>query len=180
MNDRFIKNSITGEVKRLTAGQWFSTLSCSPGNWHLYTPPTVEETKPEQGVNPKDLVGAKKTDISLVPPSAILGMARALENGASKYGPYNWREEGKPVQIRTYLAAAMRHILEKLDGEEEASDSGVDHLYHAMAGLAVVVDAIQCGNFVDNRPSKGAASKMIQEFEEEKRSKEVSTSEVQG
>lgn len=178
MGDRFIKNYKTGEIRQIESGGWFKSSPSEIGNWHPYAPPAVEE--PEQGVNPKDLVGAKKTDISLVPPSAILGMARALENGASKYGPYNWREEGKPVQIRTYLAAAMRHILEKLDGEEEASDSGVDHLYHAMAGLAVVVDAIQCGNFVDNRPSKGAASKMIQEFEEEKRSKEVSTSEVQG
>jgi len=122
----------------------------------------------EVGINPKDLIGAKKPDISLVPPSAIVGMAMALGNGASKYGPYNWREEGKPVQVRTYLAAAMRHIMEKLDGEDLASDSGIDHLFHAMAGLAVVVDAIQVGNYVDNRPIKGTASKMIEEFEKKR------------
>lgn len=114
-----------------------------------------------EGINPKDLIGAKKVDLSLVPSAGIIGMARCMMNGAKKYGPYNWREEGKPVQTMTYLSAAMRHLLAYIDGEDKAQDSGENHLDHIMAGLAVLRDAQACGNCIDNRPIKGAAARLI-------------------
>jgi hypothetical protein len=71
-------------------------------------------------------------------------------DGARKYGPYNWREEG--VSAVTYVSAAMRHLRDWLDGEEEAPDSGVHHLGHAVACLAIILDSIEVGNLVDDRP----------------------------
>lgn len=118
----------------------------------------------KKGVNPKDIVGADKPDLTLVPASAIIAMSLALKNGADKYGPFNWREEGKPVQYMTYLAADLRHSMEFIDGEDVARDSGVSHLAHKMAGLAVLYDAIMCGNAIDNRPTKGAAADLIERF----------------
>lgn len=115
----------------------------------------------QSGINPKDLIGAKKPDLSLIPTTAMVYMAKCMTNGAAKYGPFNWREEGKPVQTRTYVAAAMRHLIAYLDGEDNAKDSGLPHLGHAMAGIAVLVDAIECGNSVDNRPNPGPAPRLI-------------------
>ncbi len=113
------------------------------------------------GENPKDRIGATKPDLSLVPPAAQIGLAQAMKNGADKYGAYNWRT--KKVQAMTYLAAAQRHILQYLDGEEVAEDSGVHHLAHAAACMGILLDAIATGNLVDNRPPVGAASKLIKE-----------------
>jgi hypothetical protein len=71
--------------------------------------------------NPKDRLGVAKPDLSLVPPSAIIEEARALEDGAVKYGPYNWRE--KKVRARVYIAAAKRHMDSWLDGENFSRDT---------------------------------------------------------
>lgn len=113
----------------------------------------------DAGVNPKDTIGANKPDLSLVPPSAIIHMSTAMQNGADKYGAYNWRT--KKVQVMTYLAAADRHLKQFLDGEDYAADSGVHHLAHAAACYAIVLDAMETGNLVDNRPPAGAASRLI-------------------
>lgn len=123
----------------------------------------TDDTNPKQAIdstNPKDLVGINKPRLSLVPPSATIYLAKAMENGANKYGLYNWRE--KKVQAMIYLDAAMRHIVSYIDGEEEARDSKVHHLAHAMATLAILVDAKETGNLIDNRPKKGVAADLIE------------------
>lgn len=112
--------------------------------------------------NPKDLVGAKKVRLSYVPPSSIIYQALAMEDGAEKYGPYNWRE--KKVQAMIYLDAAMRHLAAWQDGEENAADSGKPHLAHALGCIGILVDALETGNLIDNRPPVGAASSLIEKF----------------
>ncbi len=106
-------------------------------------------------MNPKDLVGAKKAPLDLVPPAAIIAMAEAFGNGAVKYGPYNWREQ--PIQVRTYIGAAIRHLLALQDGQWAAEDTGISHLGHAMAGLAILTDAFATGAVIDNRVMGPAA-----------------------
>lgn len=117
-----------------------------------------------KGINPKDIIGATKPNLALVPSSAIIGMALSFQNGAEKYGPFNWREKGKPVQYMTYLSADLRHTYEFIDGEDVARDSLLSHLAHKMAGIAVLYDAIACGNAVDNRPPKGVAADLIEQY----------------
>lgn len=117
------------------------------------------DTLLSQTTNPKDIVGAKKPDLSLVPPAAIIYMALAMEDGAIKYGPYNWRKN--KVRARTYVAAMKRHIDAWLDGEECASDSGKPHLGHMMACGGILADAIETGNLVDDRPVPGSAARLI-------------------
>lgn len=126
---------------------------------------TIMEEKPkaELGTNPKDLLGVKKVPLHLVPPSSIIYQALAMQDGAIKYGPYNWREN--KVICSVYIAAAMRHLQQYLDGEELASDSKKPHLGHAMACLGIIIDAKETGNMVDDRPLPGAASKLIAEWE---------------
>lgn len=109
--------------------------------------------------NPKDALGARKPDLSLIPPAAMIYTAQALEEGAAKYGPYNWRT--KKVRARVYVAAALRHICEYLDGTDTSPDYPKPSLGGALASLAILVDAIETGNVIDDRPAKGAASRML-------------------
>lgn len=113
-------------------------------------------------LNPKDRLAASKVDLSLVPPASIIHEAMAMENGAKKYNAYNWRE--KKVRARVYVAAAMRHLSEYLDGADYSSDTSppVHHLAHAKACCGILLDAIETGNLVDDRPVKGAASRLLE------------------
>lgn len=93
----------------------------------------------DRAVNPKDALAASKVDLTLFPPAALVYGAAAMRNGAEKYGPYNWRSMA--IQKEVYIAAALRHLCQYLDGEECASDSGVPHLAHALATIAILIDA---------------------------------------
>jgi hypothetical protein len=108
-----------------------------------------------------------KPNLALVPPATLIYLALAHESGAAKYGAYNWRVTN--VEAMTYVAAAMRHITEWLDGQDKAADSGIHHLAHALASLSVLVDANETGCLIDNRPPVGKASVMIQMIEMERR-----------
>jgi hypothetical protein len=115
-----------------------------------------------EGTNPKDLIGATKVDLSVVPPAALLHLASAMMDGAKKYGPFNWREN--KVKGRVYVTAMMRHLLQYLDGEDIDPTSGVHHLGHAMACAAILLDARETGNLADDRPLPGAAGAMIRRW----------------
>ena len=101
------------------------------------------------GQNPKDIHGYKKIDSSLLPSIAMVHGAHAMMDGARKYGPYNWRDNA--VLARVYIAAAVRHINMWASGEEVADDSDVHHLGHAIACLAILLDAQATGNLIDDR-----------------------------
>lgn len=121
----------------------------------------VKATVADQ-TNPKDILGVKKPRLSLVPPAGFVYAALAMANGADKYGPYNWRD--KKVQVMIYLEAAMRHILSFQDGEANAKDSGIPHLGHAIACLLIIIDALETGNLIDNRPKPGPTADLIERF----------------
>lgn len=101
--------------------------------------------------NPKSAQGAKKYDLMYLPLPAKIEVNRALEDGAKKYGKANWRETG--VSATVYLNAAARHIDQYNEGQERASDSGVHNLGHAMACLAIIIDAAANGKLIDDRPT---------------------------
>jgi len=103
--------------------------------------------------NPKDLFGQLKVSLTKVPAVAWLHAARAMMNGAEKYGPYNWRE--KEVITSIYVDAALRHILSWWEGEGIDPDSGVHHLGHAIACLAILLDAYEHGCLINDRPGPG-------------------------
>lgn len=112
--------------------------------------------------NPKDLVGIKKPAIWLVPGAGLIHTAKAFEDGAKKYSPYNWRE--RDVRATVYISAALRHIYSYLDGEDIASDSNVHHLGHAAACAFILLDAASTGNLIDDRPKPGSFADLIREF----------------
>ncbi len=102
--------------------------------------------------NPKSAQGAKKFSLRLIPLPAQVEINRALEDGLKKYGAANWRETG--VAASVYMDAALRHIMQWFDGKQErAEDSNVHNLGHAMACLAIVIDAQVAGKLIDDRPT---------------------------
>ncbi len=111
--------------------------------------------------NPKTRFGLAKPSISLIPGPALVHMADAFRDGAVKYGPANWRDD--PVSASTYTNAALRHLLSYWDGEDNAEDSGVHHLAHAAACLAIILDAEAQGSLKDDRPTAGQTSRLIKE-----------------
>lgn len=114
-----------------------------------------EKAYDQMGANPKDLVGAKKVSTTKLPAVAILHGSRAMMDGARKYNSYNWRDN--KVQATVYLDACERHLMSWREREEKAPDSGVHHLGHAIACLAILLDAQETGNLIDNRPENGQA-----------------------
>ena len=116
--------------------------------------------------NPKSVFGIMKPPLHLVPPAASIYLAMGFKDGAAKYGPYNWREN--EVAASVYVGAALRHIMQWWDGEEITEDSGVHPLAHALSCLAIIADAKEVGNLVDDRPLAGPASKLIKELTDAK------------
>lgn len=100
--------------------------------------------------NPKTAFGAQKTQLQLIPPPALTAEAKAFEEGARKYGAYNWRE--KNVSSSVYQGATLRHILAWYDGEDNNPETGVSHLAHARACLGILLDAMANNKLNDDRP----------------------------
>jgi hypothetical protein len=118
------------------------------------------ETYPDN--NPKQTVGEMKCPLHLVPPALAIGVAEALKNGADKYGAYNFRESG--IAAHVYIGAIMRHLYAYMDGEDNAQDSGIHHLKHIGASIALMLDSMAKGTYVDDRPTKGAANELLEEY----------------
>lgn len=101
--------------------------------------------------NPKDRISVCKAPFFLMPVAAMANCCLALYDGMVKYGLTNWRRES--VATSVYVAAAQRHIGKYFDcAETYDKDSGVHHLGHAMACLAILLDAEANGCLVDDRP----------------------------
>lgn len=119
-----------------------------------------------QTSNPKDLIGLTKPSLRAVPMLAVYEMGAAMNDGMEKYGLFNWREH--EVRADVYVDAAHRHLNAWSDGENVASDSGVHHLGHAMACMAIILDAQFANKLIDNRTEYGGqlaayfASKTVQ------------------
>jgi hypothetical protein len=101
--------------------------------------------------NPKVGAASKKYSLRYLPLAANIEVNRALENGAVKYGVCNWRDTN--VKASVYIDAALRHIAQWQEGQEDASDSTVHNLGHAMASLAIIIDAQAQGVLIDDRPT---------------------------
>lgn len=112
--------------------------------------------------NPKDIAASKRAPLQLIPPSALVRMSIAFENGANKYGPYNWRD--KKIEYMNYIGAALRHLEAAIDGEDNDPESGTLTLAHAMACLAILIDSIENNCVIDNRPKKGNARELLTEI----------------
>lgn len=113
--------------------------------------------------NPKQAFGDKKPPLDEAPLIALIELSLALADGAGKYGFRNWREN--PVEARTYIKAALRHLLLWSEGEEHARDSGLNNLGAVMACCAILLDAQANESLVDNRSNSQAACDRLHDAE---------------
>lgn len=104
--------------------------------------------------NPKDLLGTDKLPLHLWPTTATAMGCLAFLDGMGKYGRMNWRQFG--VSASVYIAAAKRHLDAWFEGEECAPDSGIPHLAHALACIAIIIDAQANDQLIDDRAYMGA------------------------
>lgn len=109
--------------------------------------------------NPKSAFGDVKIPLHLWPGTATILGSLGLLDGALKYGRGNWKAVG--VRASTYYDACGRHLNKWFEGEESDPDSGLPHLAHALACLAIIVDAEAAGKLEDDRNYKGGYVDMI-------------------
>lgn len=112
--------------------------------------------------NPKDSIGSTKVPLHLWPTTATVLGSVALLDGALKYGRSNFRVA--EVRASIYFDAANRHLNAWFEGEAVDPDSGLPHLGHALACLAIVVDAEAAGMLIDDRMVAGGYRSMITEL----------------
>lgn len=68
----------------------------------------------------------------LLPPRAILRLARHFEEGAKKYGERNWE---KGIPINSFIDSAIRHIMKYMAGQDDE-----DHLVAAAWNLMCAME----------------------------------------
>jgi len=85
-------------------------------------------------------------------------------DGMLKYGKANYRAKG--IRLMVYVDALKRHVDAIVEGEDIDRDSGLPHLAHVLATVAIVVDAMMSGKLTDDRPLShdGAYRKLIDEL----------------
>lgn len=105
--------------------------------------------------NPKDAIGSDKLPLHLWPSTATALGCLGLLDGALKYGRSNFRAIG--VRASIYYDAARRHLDAWFEGENTDPDSGLPHHAHALACLAILVDAEAVGKLTDDRMVAGRA-----------------------
>lgn len=110
--------------------------------------------------NPKEALAIGKVPLHLWPVTATVVGSMGLLDGALKYGRANYRATG--VRASVYVDAVLRHVGAWFEGEDLDPDSGVPHLGHALACLAVLVDAQAAGRLRDDRQYPGGYRKLIE------------------
>lgn len=103
-------------------------------------------------VDPKQSQAVKKMNFESIPISLLLHAQPGNQNGADKYGIWNWLKlpDGS-MSMNTYLNALQRHLLLFRAGQDYTSDTNIHNLDSMISGLAVVRDAMLFGKVNDDR-----------------------------
>lgn len=89
-----------------------------------------------------------KPQLELVPVSAMMAMGKVLGYGAAKYARYNYL---KGMAWTRLAGAALRHLFAWLRREELDPESGLPHLYHCLASVAMLIESIERDKGTDDR-----------------------------
>jgi len=143
------------ENKKVENKDYWKVDKNTSGVWKEI-PLAAEETKL---TNPKDAIGSDKIPFHLWPETATILGSLGLLDGALKYGRANWRVAG--VRASIYYDACRRHLNKWFEGEDMDPDSGVPHLGHALACLAILADAQAAGKLNDDRMVQGGYVNLI-------------------
>ena len=90
-----------------------------------------------------------KVRMDRLPWRAIVGAAKVLTYGARKYGDGNWRNG---IAYSRCYAATMRHLVAWWLGETNDSETGLNHLYHALCEIMFMAEYAETHPEMDDRP----------------------------
>lgn len=94
-----------------------------------------------------------KQDLSLIPYVALLAEAEAFEVGAKKHGRLSFCSSASEYrQASQHVSAIMRHLGRWFWDREEIDPDGQHHLGSVRARAAILIDLIDRGLLVDDRP----------------------------
>lgn len=77
-----------------------------------------------------------KTRFSMLCWPALEGTSRVFMFGAKKYSENNWK---KGIKYNVGMDSVMRHCIAFINNEDNDPESGLFHLYHAIASLMIVI-----------------------------------------
>jgi hypothetical protein len=78
-------------------------------------------------------------------------LGRVMGYGAEKYGVNNWTQHAGRWEWTQLTASALRHIYVWMRGEDDDPESGLNHLAHALANLAMLLDLVLLKRGEDDR-----------------------------
>lgn len=100
-------------------------------------------------------VGAKfdvdKVGVDMLPPAALVEIARVLDFGAKKYSSYNW---ANGIKFSRIYASLLRHIWAWWRGENLDPETGLSHLAHAGCNVLFLLQLSETRKSFDDRPLK--------------------------
>ena len=129
----------------------FSNVTVGNSRYHI-CPVCKEPTSENKNIDPKQSQAIKKMQFDAVPISLLLHAQPGNQNGADKYGIYNWLKlEDGSMSMNTYLNALQRHLILFRAGQDLTSDTGIHNLDSMISGLAVLRDAMLFNKVADDR-----------------------------
>lgn len=84
--------------------------------------------------------GKPRTD--LLPPLALLEVAKVMGFGAQKYSEYNYRG----LAQNRIVGSLLRHVYAHMAGEKADQETGYSHLAHAASCALMLLDVELLGN----------------------------------
>jgi len=79
-----------------------------------------------------------KLQYGLIPPTALKETVKVLTAGAIKYDKYNWQKV--PDAQDRYFDALQRHLWDWKSGQQLDSETGINHLAHAVCNLLFLLE----------------------------------------
>ena len=102
-------------------------------------------------VNPSGIRDDKtKPRLDLIPPTAILEVAKTLTYGIRKYqDSYNYLRGG--MTVNQFVSACYRHLNKFQQGEDIDPETSMLHLAHGCANLLMLIEGIMKNKITDDR-----------------------------
>lgn len=116
-------------VNELTQSGSYETIQKFGKVTNYQLPNTLEEGKKDDN---------SKTDMTNLKFDVIEQYCKALNYGEEKYGRDNYKLLDN--YERRFLAANIRHLLKRIQGEIYDKESGLPHLAHCMANSGFVIE----------------------------------------
>lgn len=81
-----------------------------------------------------------KPQLSLLPKTGLIEIAKVLEMGTKKYGRNNWKKLWGDETVTVCLDSALRHMMEISDGNMRDEESGELHAAHVCCNMLFLLE----------------------------------------